>query len=100
MVVPSCSLSGAGGEALLLDEQGEERIYGLVGECVHLLVGPILNWMRNKHSGRIEAEAFGLCGSRIGEWVRGNEHPGDAMSFEFADVVHTCLLYTSDAADE
>ena len=61
----------------------------VVGEPPELVVGAVLDGMRNEHQCRVDTERLGLGGSPFDELGGGDAHCWNAACFEIRHVMRT-----------
>lgn len=77
-------------EGRLLDQRSNDRVDDAVGPEAHLIVGRVLNRVRDKDPPRLlEPERLRLVARRIHERARGDRDRGTAAGLEPGYVVHT-----------
>ncbi len=79
------TLTGSGAALDRREDLGD----GLIRERADLVVGAVLDRVRNEHRGAIRPERAGLGLGGVDELGRRDEDAGDAGSLEVHDVVHT-----------
>src|SRR2546423_15654437 len=70
-------------------ESTHDLVDGRVGEGAYLLVGTVLDGMRDEHAGRVKAQSACLHLRGATERRGGHEDAREAAGLQSADVVHT-----------
>src|SRR5919201_5064035 len=70
-------------------ERAHDLVDGRVGKGAYLLVGTVLDGMRDEHAGRVTAQPACLRLRGVTELRGGHEDARDAAGLQRADVVHT-----------